>query len=590
MTISLCMIVKDEEMMLPRCLESVQDIVDEMVIVDTGSTDRTVEIAENYGARVFTYPWDGSFSNARNYAITHAKMDWIFIMDADCEFETQDTDMLRSMTAKDAPATAYYGKTLSFLGDKADPANVIINLNIYLVRNGLGYRFTGDIHEQISCGDPAVKTVTAISDMRVYHYGYLNSAIRSLSKRERNMELIRKELEKNPDNPLMLYNLGNEFFTQLKIREAYDNYLKSYALIDPSVTCCPKLILRLISCCELLGKTSDQLKLIEEGLTRYPDFTDLEFIRGILWLQKERYLAAIRSFQKCLKMGDPPLLIANIPGVGTHKAAHMLFQIHHNLGDPQGALRYARIALRFQPTNAEVLSRLAGLLLESLPPEAVAKKLIRYLPRGSDKYLLLSDVFYGHRRWETALQFARKAAKRSGNAETSAYYQGVCLFYLKRYNEACIIFDQLAGSKYENRASFLGSLCALFDADAVITLPRGENEYFCVLERFEALMADNNPSPLAADAASSKLYIAPIMGLLDILLKTEHVEEFDKARRLLNLVTDDTVLMQLGKLYFRNGFLKPAYRELERSIKLVGKTDSEALRMMKYILDSKVFV
>lgn len=587
MTISLCMIVRNEEAVLARCLESIRHVVDEIIIVDTGSTDRTIDIAERYDARVSDYTWDGSFSNARNYAIKQAAMDWILIMDADSEFEKQDTDKLRAMTSQSAMATAYYGKTLSFLGEVADLDNMVCNLNIYLVRNHMGYRFAGSIHEQIYCSDPAAKAVTAISDLRIYHYGYLNSAVRTQSKRERNMMMIQKELEKRPDDPFMLYNLGNEYFAQSKARDAYDCYIKSYANFSPEAGFSPKLMLRLIACCEFLGYTAQQLRLIDEGLSYYPPYTDLEFIRGSLWLQKERYLAAIRSFQKCLIMGEPPLLLGYFTGVGTVKPAQMLSQIYHNLGDPSSALRYARMALKFQPSSREACAQMSALLIEKMTPEAAAKKLAQLLPTSREKYLLISDVFYGQHRYEIALQYARKAQKKDCDDNAAHYDQGMCLFFLKRYGNASKQFHTLIGSPFESRASFMSRLCAFFDNSAAADMPRGDDNYFNVLERFETLAADKSCAPLGTDEASSKPYIAPIMGLLDILIKTEQFEELDKARRLLSLISDDSALMRLGKLYFRNGYLKPAYRELERSIKLTGKTDAEALRMMKYILDSK---
>ncbi len=83
MRISLCMIVKDEEEMLPRCLAAVAEHVDELVIVDTGSTDRTVEIAESFGADVVEFPWNGSFADARNVSLDRATGDWILWLDAD---------------------------------------------------------------------------------------------------------------------------------------------------------------------------------------------------------------------------------------------------------------------------------------------------------------------------------------------------------------------------------------------------------------------------------------------------------------------------------------------------------------------------
>ena len=91
------MIVKNEEKLLPQCLESVKDVVDEMVIVDTGSTDDTVAIAENYGARVYFHEWNNSFSEARNHAFEHARglnPDWFLIMDADEELERKDIPLL----------------------------------------------------------------------------------------------------------------------------------------------------------------------------------------------------------------------------------------------------------------------------------------------------------------------------------------------------------------------------------------------------------------------------------------------------------------------------------------------------------------
>ena len=82
-TISLCMIVKNEERVLGRCLESVQEIADEIIIVDTGSEDRTKEIAEKYHARVFEQEWQDDFSRARNYSFSHAEMDYCMWLDAD---------------------------------------------------------------------------------------------------------------------------------------------------------------------------------------------------------------------------------------------------------------------------------------------------------------------------------------------------------------------------------------------------------------------------------------------------------------------------------------------------------------------------
>ena len=96
-TISLCMIVRNEERFIGQCLGSVKDFVDEMIVVDTGSTDRTAEIAHQFGATVLDHAWTGDFSEARNYSISKASRDWILILDADERLAERDSKKLREL-------------------------------------------------------------------------------------------------------------------------------------------------------------------------------------------------------------------------------------------------------------------------------------------------------------------------------------------------------------------------------------------------------------------------------------------------------------------------------------------------------------
>src|SRR5688572_18495395 len=96
-TISLCMIVRNEERLIGQCLASVKGFVDEMVIVDTGSEDATADIAHQHGARVYEYPWTGDFSEARNHSIAQATGNWILVLDADEKLAARDAQQLRSL-------------------------------------------------------------------------------------------------------------------------------------------------------------------------------------------------------------------------------------------------------------------------------------------------------------------------------------------------------------------------------------------------------------------------------------------------------------------------------------------------------------
>ncbi|HHW13300.1 MAG TPA: glycosyltransferase family 2 protein, partial [Firmicutes bacterium] len=103
-TIGLAMIVRNEEANLARCLESVAGLVDEVVIVDTGSADRTEEIAHRYTDKVYRYPWDGDFSAARNHALAQASADWILSLDADEELDRSTGDLRTLVEQGDGPA------------------------------------------------------------------------------------------------------------------------------------------------------------------------------------------------------------------------------------------------------------------------------------------------------------------------------------------------------------------------------------------------------------------------------------------------------------------------------------------------------
>jgi hypothetical protein len=193
--LSLCMIVKDEEDMLDGCLAPLQGVVDEMIVVDTGSTDRTVEIAETHGAKVIHFPWNGSFADARNVSINAATGDWVIYLDADEHMDADDAKQLR-----DLAETNYTG------GEEAGSATTHMALRLW--RNRPQYRFEGRIHEQKTQSMPMYLPErfehTAI---RVVHYGYLTQRIRSREKSQRNIQLLDQEARDNP-SPFNDYNLA----------------------------------------------------------------------------------------------------------------------------------------------------------------------------------------------------------------------------------------------------------------------------------------------------------------------------------------------------------------------------------------------
>ncbi len=199
-TISLCMIVKNEETMLAQCLESVSEVVDEIIIVDTGSEDRTVEIAKRYGARVYHHPWEDNFSLARNQSLGYATCDWIFILDADEVLTKEDHAKLRQATHipdlnlisvsvhNKHPLT---GEFASFLP------------SVRLWRRKLNLYYEGIVHNQLML--PPAETVLR-ADVKLTHYGYGLDREMMKKKFARSKALLLKQLDKNPDNAFANFN------------------------------------------------------------------------------------------------------------------------------------------------------------------------------------------------------------------------------------------------------------------------------------------------------------------------------------------------------------------------------------------------
>ena len=207
--ISVCMIVKDEEAFLGKCLESVRQIASQIVVVDTGSTDRTVEIAREHGAEIHLHVWNDDFSAARNAAMVHAKGDWILALDADEELTPGAGQRL--VEEINNPAVIAYEVPLVNEGREEEGAVCLPRL----FRNIPGAFYEGRIHEQIVAG-LIRRTLgwgleTRVSQAVLLHHGYSREVSASRNKPQRNLRLLQKEIENPPADPVARAYLFSHF-------------------------------------------------------------------------------------------------------------------------------------------------------------------------------------------------------------------------------------------------------------------------------------------------------------------------------------------------------------------------------------------
>jgi glycosyltransferase involved in cell wall biosynthesis len=212
-TISLCMMVKDEEELLPQCLDSLKSAVDEIIIVDTGSTDRTVEIAESYGARIYRHPWENDFSKHRNQSIQYASKDWILIMDADEEFFPEDAVNIKS-TIRERDADFLYLRCYDL--EKTGKVHGVFN-QIRLFRNGLGMLYANQVHNQL-------RTVGkgAYCKLRFRHYGYDLSPEKMHQKHLRTTSLLQRKIQEHPEDPYLHQQLAASYSMHKEFEKAIE--------------------------------------------------------------------------------------------------------------------------------------------------------------------------------------------------------------------------------------------------------------------------------------------------------------------------------------------------------------------------------
>lgn len=367
LTLSLCMIVKDEEQMLPQCLAAVRDGVDEIIVVDTGSTDRTVEIAEEFGAKVLHHEWNGSFSDARNVSFDAATCDWIMYLDADEVLIEDDVERLRELTGR-TWREAFYLIETNFTGAVEDGTSVNHNA-LRVFRNRPEYRFSGRIHEQIAQNLPGwLPERTEISDVRVEHYGYLGVVRDAKEKSRRNLELLLKQSEEGVDTAFHHYNLGSEYSGAGEQAKALEHFERAWQKLqdDPEMlsygfvpSCCARYVQSLrvnTRFEECVARGNDVLEIL-------PGFTDVVLEQA----HATRALGDIEGSREllrtCIEMGDAPSNYSATVGCGTFLAQTALADLERARGDLEAAERLLLEVRRQHPQFLSAVEPLAEIML-----------------------------------------------------------------------------------------------------------------------------------------------------------------------------------------------------------------------------------
>jgi tetratricopeptide (TPR) repeat protein len=277
MRVSLCLIVKNEETNLPACLGSAADLVHEIIVVDTGSTDHTREVAARLGARVFDFAWCDDFAAARNETLRHATGDWIFWLDADDRVDEENRRRLRTLFA------GLKNENIAYMMQCRCPSKsgTTVVEHARLFRNHPAIRWQHRIHEQIV---PAVQRLggsVQATDVVIQHAGYQDEALHQ-RKLERNLRLLQLAHADAPDDPWTLLNLGQNYLAFGRAVEALPLLRRSLERSQPGDFYVRKLYGQLARGYHQLGQRQEAVAICRAGLARYPDFGELLFLESQL--------------------------------------------------------------------------------------------------------------------------------------------------------------------------------------------------------------------------------------------------------------------------------------------------------------------
>jgi GT2 family glycosyltransferase/tetratricopeptide (TPR) repeat protein len=359
--VSLCLIVKDEEANLPDCLGSAADLVDEVIVVDTGSSDLTREVAARFGARVVDFPWVDSFAAARNESLDHATGEWIFWLDADDRLDEVNRRKLRALFDSLCVDNAAYAMKCLCLPDPAAGATTLVD-HIRLFRNDPRVRWQYRVHEQIL---PAVRRTggeVCWTEVVIRHTGYQNADVRC-RKRHRDLRLLRLDLAEHPDDPFILFNLGSVLIELGQTVEAVAALRQSLERSQPTDSIVRKLYALIVQCHRQLGQAGEARAAWRAGRALYPEDAELLFQEGLLRHEEGDGAGAEAAWLRLLGTEERPHFASVDTGLRGYKARHNVALLYREQGRHREAEAQWQAALAEQPDFLPALLGLAELYL-----------------------------------------------------------------------------------------------------------------------------------------------------------------------------------------------------------------------------------
>lgn len=347
--LSLCMITKNDEEHLLSCLENIKEIVDEIVIVDIGSKDSTIDIAKQAGANVYQMNWRNNYSEAKNFCLDKAKGRWVMFLQANETISIEQQGEIYSLL--DDPNVEAY---LIYI-DNALKKNRIFSpvQSLRLHRNRKEYRYKYRVYERIPD-----EILNNIKDAGIRIVQQDNP---DLPREDLSAALLKGELSKHPEDSYLQYIYGIELLNQQKYEDSVVYLQKACENVNYDYLFAPHLYKCLSWVFIFLQRYSDALKVLREGIDVFPFYTDLLVLRGEVRRQLQQYKEAIEDFENSLKVKGQLNSIVPKSEIDISTILEILGEIHEEVFNYQQALVCFRESYELDKTNYRLLYKIEEL-------------------------------------------------------------------------------------------------------------------------------------------------------------------------------------------------------------------------------------
>ncbi|MEQ8173152.1 MAG: glycosyltransferase, partial [Candidatus Eremiobacterota bacterium] len=298
-TLSLAMIVKNEQYNLYTCLQQIRDLVDEIVVVDTGSTDKTVEVAEQFNASVYHYKWNENFSAARNLSLKKCNGKWILVMDADEFIDSPMKYKVRELIERN-DFVGFNFEQFTYMNKDVTPDFRLMPV-MRLFPNHPSLRFKGMVQEKIICNDRKLNFKEIDSCIRIWHYGYIDVFHPAKEKYNRDLNIYLRNLKRNPKDPFLYFFISLQYVSLYRYDEAikYLDYAIKYS--SSGFFYFPCLFSAYAGILNKLGRYNEAKKMAEKALSKDPCMAEACFNMGEALRNLGECRSAITMFEYAIE-------------------------------------------------------------------------------------------------------------------------------------------------------------------------------------------------------------------------------------------------------------------------------------------------